>query len=145
MEFLDIKENHVVLFGEDVFDDMVISPVNLRLEIERELKSKLIRLRQSFIMTGGNEGKMKELLVRSFSTFIALLKGGIRLYGKTAPSKKADIIAAAPSELKLDKAVFTQVLSLKEEKAAMKSGEIEVLFGKYMAEIERVADIIDKK
>ena len=145
VEFFDIRENHIVLFGEDVFKGMEISTDNLRLEIERELKSKLIRLRQSFILTGGNTKKVKLLLVRSISTFIALLKGCIRLYGNTAPSKKTDIIDSAPGELKLDKDLFKKVLSMKEGKSDIGSNEIEAVFSGYMSEIERISDIIDKK
>ncbi len=145
IEFLDIKENHEVLSGTDYFKDMNIDAANLRLEIERELKSKLIRLRQSFILTKGNSGKVKVLLVRSLSTFLALLKGIIRLYGKAAPSKKSDIIDAAPAELKLNGELFKRILSVKEQKSEIEAGEIEAVFSQYMTEIERVADIIDKK
>ena len=145
LEFLDIKENHVMLFGEDVFKKMKISSKNLRLEIERELKSKLIRLRQSFILTGGNSGKIKRLLIRSISTFVALLKGIIRLYGKKVPAKKNEIIDAAPAALKLDKELFKRILSVKEQKSDINGGEIEGVFSMYMAEMDRVADIVDKK
>lgn len=145
VEFLDIKENHIVLSGGDYFKDMSIDPVNLRLEIERELKSQLIRLRQSFTMTNGNSTKVKMLLIRSVSTFIALLKGIIRLYGKAAPSKKAEIIAAAPDDLRLNKEIFLRVLSVKEQKSNLKNSEVEEVFSVYMTEIERVADTIDKK
>ena len=145
LEFLDIKENHVMLFGRDVFKDMKISPKNLRLEIERELKSKLIRLRQSFILTGGNSGKIKRLLIRSISTFAAILKGIIRLYGNSAPAKKSGIFDAAPAALKLDKELFRLILSVKEQRADIKNSEIEGVFTRYMGEIDRMADIIDKK
>ena len=145
VEFLDIKENNILLYGKDYFKTMKIDSKNLRLEIERELKSKLIRLRQSFILTGGNTAKIKILLIRSISTFIALLKGVIRLYSKVAPIKKIDIIEAAPKIFKLNKDLFKRILSVKEQKSDFKQNEVESIFNEYMIEIERLSDIIDKK
>ena len=47
MEYSDILERHRVLFGEDVFAGISVSPEHLRLQIEQEAMGKLLHLRQS--------------------------------------------------------------------------------------------------
>ncbi len=49
IEFLNFKLIHETVFGEDVFKDIEISRVDLRHHCERELKVKLIWLRQGYL------------------------------------------------------------------------------------------------
>ncbi len=145
MEFFDIKENCVVLSGEDVFKKVKVNPKNLRLEVERELKSKFIRLCQSYAAGSGRPRDVRLLLVRSVSSFAAILKGVIRLYKKKPPVKKADIINAAPTALKLNKGLFLKVLAMKDGSVKVSDHETMEIFKEYLKEIERLALIIDKK
>ena len=46
IEFLEIKENHLILYGRDLFSDMQIDQTYIRLFCEREIKGKLIRIRE---------------------------------------------------------------------------------------------------
>jgi predicted nucleotidyltransferase len=143
LELLDIKENNITLFGENVFKDMEVSPENLRVETERELKSALLRLMRSYIMTGGGRRDMKRVMRESVSGMIAVFKGLLRLYNIKPPQKKMDIIAAMPEEMKINKALFSEILSLKEGKDRIKNAR--ETFYLYIREIERVIDIADKK
>ncbi len=144
IEFLDIKENHFVVYGEDVFKNMKIATGNLRLEIERELKSKIIRLRQSFIITGGNARKVKELMRGSVSTFIAIFKGILRYFKIQPPLKKAEIIAALSKKISLNTQVFFDILALKDGVNKIKNNEIDNMFHSYINDIEKVTDYLDK-
>jgi predicted nucleotidyltransferase len=143
VEFMDIKENHKVIFGEAVFDSITVEACNLRLEIERELKSKLIRMRQMYLASGGDKGRIKFLLIRSISGFTALLKGIIRLYGKKAPVLKREIIAAAPAEIALKQDVFNAIMAVKEGGKKISAEEADSLYNEYMSEVERIASVID--
>jgi predicted nucleotidyltransferase len=145
IEFLDIIDNHILLSGTDIFSGMIIDRKNLRLEIEREFKSKLIRLNQAYIMAGRDRNKAKKLLSRSVSTIIALIKASIRLYGKNAPSKKIDIIKAAPADFNLNKQLFERILKLKEGVLDIPGNEIEDVFNSYLFEVDKFANIIDQK
>ena len=62
LEFLDMKDSHVTVFGEDPFDDIKIGLPHLRLQVERELKSKLLALRQGYLETRGKERELYSLL-----------------------------------------------------------------------------------
>ncbi len=45
MEFHDIKDQHRLLWGEEVFRDLEIDTQHLRFQAEHEARSKLLRLR----------------------------------------------------------------------------------------------------
>ena len=49
LELLEIKQNHVTVFGDDYFDDLAFDDAHVRLQCERELKAILIGLRQGLL------------------------------------------------------------------------------------------------
>ena len=53
IEFEDMKERRRVLFGPDVIQDLVIDRTFYRAQVEMELRSKLLRLRQK--QPGGDQ------------------------------------------------------------------------------------------
>src|SRR5690349_17928513 len=74
IEFMDMKQHSRVVFGEDVLQGLSI-PVNLhRVQVEYELREKLVLLRQHVVLAVGNESRMWELLVRSVSSFATLFR-----------------------------------------------------------------------
>ncbi|MCE5300177.1 MAG: hypothetical protein LLG37_04810 [Spirochaetia bacterium] len=145
IEFFDIKDNHRVLSGRDYFNAIRINPKNLRLELERELKTMILRLRSAYVICGGETRAVRELLARSVSGFTAILRGVIRLYGKKAPVKKYDTIAACPEKLKLNKAVIFDILSIKEGSLKPDEAATRTLFDSYMKEVVKLRSIIDRK
>lgn len=144
MEFMDIKENNLLLAGEDLFKKIKISPKNLRLETERELQSALLRLRHAYINTAGDAGRLVDLMRDSVSTFVIILKSIIRLSGSMPPLTKTDIVRAAPKNLKLDIALFETLLELKDGRKAVKPGETKAYFKRYLAECEKIRDYAEK-
>jgi predicted nucleotidyltransferase len=142
MEFLDIKENSITLFGENYFKNMKIPVKNLRLETERELKSALLKLMRSYVVTSGRPNDMKRMMRESISGVIAVFKSVLRLYKIKAPAKKMDVIAAMPPAMKLDKRVFSDILLLKQGKDVIKDAPR--TFHEYIEGVERVAEKVDK-
>src|ERR1039458_8974297 len=50
IEFLDIQQNHRVLYGEDPIASIQVDSTNHRRQLEHELSSKLLRLRQRYLV-----------------------------------------------------------------------------------------------
>ena len=51
IEFLNLKSYYQVVYGEDVLQGLVIEKKFVRLQCEREIKGKLLQLRQQFLET----------------------------------------------------------------------------------------------
>src|ERR1019366_4455162 len=65
IELLDMQQRHRVLFGEDVVKGLRISMHVHRVQVEYELREKLILLRQQVLLASGNNSRLWDLLLRS--------------------------------------------------------------------------------
>ena len=144
MEFFDIKENHLVVFGEDLFSSMEIHRDNLRLETEREVKTHIIRLRQAYIAEAGKPDIISRLLCDSISSVSAILKGVLRIHNEDCPKEKHSIIEKAADKAGFNKEVLLSVLRAKEGKEPIKKEKIDSVFDSYASEIEKIADAVDR-
>lgn len=142
VEFSDIIQTHKVLHGADPFEGMKIEPANLRLELEHELKSKLILLRSRFLLTKGAPKEVDALMVSSLSAFLTLFKAVVRLYGDTPPARKLEVLPLLAKHLKFDEEIFTVVWELKAggKRPGLDSLQI---FGRYLAAVQSVTDSVD--
>ncbi len=74
VEFLNIKQNYKILYGEDFLKDIKISKKNLRQQLEFEFRSKLIHLRSEYLLSSGRE---LENLILSTVPALAPVMGGL--------------------------------------------------------------------
>ncbi len=143
MEFLDIRDYHRVLYGEDPFSGLDIDARNLRLQCEHELKGKIIRLREQFMLVQKKEGELRDLLVQSLSTFTALFRGVLRLFPGDVPMAHRDVIRRISELEEVDLGVLEKVLDLKEGRLEIKGEDLRSLFGDYLTILEKVAVKVD--
>lgn len=74
VEFLDIKLIHITIYGREFFSDLAINKSLLRLQCERDLKSKLIHLQQGYISSSGKRRPLSLLLRDAYPGFFPLLR-----------------------------------------------------------------------
>lgn len=144
IEFLDFKLIHKTVYGPDIFNDLEIDKPHLRLQCERELKTKLIHLRQGYISSLGKKQLLAAVLVRSFTGSMALFRAIVSLLGKTPPVLRTDVIAAYGAAAGIDTAVFGNMLSLKSGRAKPSEQELHMLFERYYRALEATGKIINE-
>jgi len=144
IEFLEIKENNILLYGRDLFSDMEIAETHIRLFCEREIKGKLIRLREAYLEVGlrkkGIEALMKESMYSLMPTFRALL----RIKGQTPHVDKENILKDIAEAYVLDRDVFIAILRDKMDDEKIQGQDVEIFFEKYINEIKKLAVAVDK-
>ncbi len=143
IELLDIRECHTVLFGEDLVQALEIDTKNLRLEIEHELRGNLIKLRQSYLLTGGKPKAVANLMTQSLSTFLVLFRASLRLFETEIPQKKVEALEKLARHLDFDAAVFETVQELKEGRKKAKDIPVRDCFDTYLKTIVCVIDAVD--
>jgi len=143
IELLDIRECHKVLHGDDLVQGLEIDTKNLRLQIEHELRGKLIRLRQSYLLTQGKPRAVADLMVQSLSTFLVLFRASLRLFEKEVPQRKFQALEKLSTHLEFDGSVFRTVQELKDGTKKPKDLSVGKLFDNYLKTIERVIDAVD--
>lgn len=143
VEFADIMQTHKLLYGANPFEGLTIQLGNLRLELEHEFKSKIIILRERFLVTKGAPKEVDALMVSSLSAFLTLFKAALRLYGGTPPARKMEVIPLLAQHLKFDTEIFSVVWDLKEGKKNKELSSMQI-FSRYLAAVQEVSGQVDR-
>ncbi len=143
MEFLNIKLLHKTTFGEDLFQTLEIDRSDLRLQCERELKVRLIGLRQGYLSSSGDARILKDLFVGTVTGYIPLFRSIISILGKEPPLTNEDVLTVLEEITGVKTQVFKTVLEQKKQKAKMMIKQLNTIFEDYYAAIEKLGDITD--
>lgn len=143
IEFLDFKHIHKTVYGHDLLQDLPITLPNLRLQCEREIKTKLIGLRQGYISSLGKKDEIAAALVRSFTGSMALFRAVITLLGKEPPVLRSEVIAMLGAAAGTNADIFEKLLMLKSHDLKPSEQELASFFERYYAALEAVGKIID--
>src|SRR5262245_48570918 len=135
----------IVLYGRDPFEFVKLSNANLRHQAEYELRSKVIQLRRLYIPASVSIEKLCDLMSDSLSSFAALFRAVLLLFGEEAPVGKPDVVRATTRRLQLDPSPFERVFELRHD-GNLPSSEKEAndLFAAYMFQIEQVVEAVDE-
>src|SRR5207249_8470119 len=90
-----MKHGRRVLFGADVVSEIEM-PMNLhRVQIEHDLRTILLKLRQHYLRAPGNSKELAPILRKSFSGVLTLLRHVVIAFGEEPPVTAHDIVARA--------------------------------------------------
>jgi hypothetical protein len=143
LEFLNIQLLHQTVFGEDLFQGLEIDRSDLRLQCERELKVRMIGLRQGYISSTGDSKMLMNMFVDSFSGYIPLFRGIILILGGKLPLRNDDVLTVLEEVSGVDAGAFKLVLQQKKQKPKLTMAQLNTIFEDYYAAIEKLGDITD--
>ncbi|MGH9967657.1 MAG: hypothetical protein ACREBG_07455 [Pyrinomonadaceae bacterium] len=145
IEFHQMANARIVLFGKDPFEFVKLSDVHLRHQAEYELRSRLIQLRRLYIPASVSIEKLCDLMNDSLASFASLFRAVLLLHGKAAPVAKPDCVRATVELLGLDAEPFERIFAMRATgKRPATEQETNDLFAAYMAQIERVVEAVDE-
>src|SRR5687768_4615447 len=145
IEFHQMANARIVLYGHDPFEFVKLSDANLRHQTEYELRSKLIQLRRLYIPASVSVEKLCDLMSDSLSSFAALFRAVLMIFREEAPVAKRDVVRATARLLKLDPSPFEKIFELRNDgKLPSSEKEANDLFAAYMFQIEQVVEAVDE-
>ncbi|MEK6727083.1 MAG: hypothetical protein AABY28_00205 [Candidatus Omnitrophota bacterium] len=144
VEFLDMQENYLVLYGKDALKGIIVETKNLRFQCEQELKSKLINLRQLYLLMNKDKLALRNLLFKSFNSILHILRNVLRLSGKGVPYKKEDVLKGLVSEFNIDIDIWGKIFSAKKSEIKLSRHDIEPLFVNFVRELEKIVQVVDR-
>jgi len=144
IEFLDIKENYIVLEGNDILKGINIDTRNLRYQCEQELKAKLLTLKQLYLRSAKDSEFLKELLFKAINAILHISRNVLRLKGGLAPYRKEEVLKELNREFGIEVDNWQKVLDAKQDRIRLRREEIEGLFIDFTAVLEKLVDIVDK-
>jgi len=143
IELLNFQAAYRVLRGEDPLSSLVFNYRMLRLQCERELKGKLLHLRERFLETGGSARRIKELIAHSLPAFLAIFQGVAYLHGKPPQSSREALMEAVKGPLGLDVALFADLYAVREGRIRLSAAGATALMERYIEEVRRLAMAVD--
>ena len=167
IELLDIKTSNRVLFGEDVFASMEV-PMRLHhLQVERELRTSLVRLRQRYLAAPHDNKAVLRLMTDSVSSFGALFRHALIALGqpkpeprpepgseskpaagdqkRDGPERKREVVDRLAALLGFNAIGFHIVLDLRQGKRQERAVDVPSTFSTYLEAVTRVADEVDRR
>lgn len=144
IEFHQMEKARIVLYGADPFASIEFSDANLRHQTEYELRSKLLQLRRLYIPASVSVEKLSALMSDSLSSFAAIFRAVLLLSGEEPPVGKPECVRSTVRRLKLDGAPFETIFTLRTDDLSLTDSQANKLFADYMAQIERVIEVVDR-
>ena len=145
IEFHQMANARVVLYGHDPFEFVKLSDANLRHQTEYELRSKLIQLRRLYIPASVSIQRLCDLMSDSLASFAALFRAVLMLHGQEAPVSKPECVLVTARVLQLDPTPFQRIFEFRTG-GNLPSSEKEAneLFGAYLFQVEQVVEAVDE-
>jgi hypothetical protein len=143
IEYLNFQQNHRLVFGNDVLKGLSFEAEDVRLQCEREIKGKLLLLREAFLETMGKDRRLKELIGRSLGALIAIFEALLFLKEEAPRSGKRAVIARTCELFDLDEALFAKLLDIKEKTFRPGQDEVRAIFRDYLSQVRRLAQGVD--
>lgn len=144
LEFLNMKKNHRMIYGEDILNGLEIPRENIRLECETQLKGKLLHLRKDFLATLANRKALELLIMKSVPAFAAVFKGLLLLKDAEPPADANAVIMTTAGKFGLDLALFEQILQINEKKIRLTSEELIKIIEAYILQMRQLALLVDE-
>jgi predicted nucleotidyltransferase len=143
IEFHDMQERRRVLFGPDVVEKLVIDKTFYRAQVEMELRTKLLRLRQKAGGVLSDKQALLRLMIDSVPNFLVLSRHALLVSGQAAGQQKREI-ARELTSIGVDVFPFDTLLDLREQKKKASQVDPEALFESYLRQIETVVAHVDQ-
>jgi hypothetical protein len=144
IELLDMKSNHQILFGEDVLAGISVPLCYHAIQVERELRTDWLRLRQAILPAPKKSKVHLELMVSSFSAFAALFRHALIAMGEAPTANKREAIDRIARFAGADPGGFHTILEYREGKRAEREINVEGTLNQYFAFVEAVTDKFDR-
>ncbi len=144
IEFHDLRDQHRLLFGEDLVLDLQIDDSFYRAQVEHELRAKLLRLRHKAAVVLADRQLLCRLLADSVSTFSVLFRHALILHGVEAPLAKREVVAKAAAFFQFSAVPFDRLLDVRDGKAAGPDIDFAKLLADYMLQVSTVIEAVDR-
>ncbi|MDP3980243.1 MAG: hypothetical protein Q8Q33_02385 [Chlamydiota bacterium] len=143
MEFLEMKEIHLVIYGDDPFDQITIKNDNLRLQCEQQIKGTIIKLRQSYLEIGLKKKGLESLLRESFQNIPPIFRTILRIYHENIPKDNPALITSVCKKAAIQDAPFLALYH--DMTGSDKITQIEAVpfFERYLKELFALAQFVD--
>ena len=144
IEYLGFQRSHTLVYGEDILKDLTFKRELIRVQCEREIKGKLLLLRESYLESEGRGRILKHVIKNSMQAFLAVFDALLYIKGLEIPEEKRLKIKATCETFDMNEEFFNRLLDIREQKIKLKESELRDVFKEYLKEIRGLSRIVDE-
>jgi hypothetical protein len=144
IEYSDILEHHTVLAGALPVEGITVDAVHMRLQLEHEAMSKLLRLRHAVLVSGKDGKALLLLLEESVSTMLVLLRAMLRLHGEKPPADSEEVCARVKADCGVDTGTVLRIVRHTRGKDPIRANEVEGVVEHYLGAAQSVVAHLDR-
>lgn len=142
IELFDMVQHHRVLYGEGVLGLRISTHLH-RVQVEYELREKLILLRQHILLAGDSTSRLWDVILHSVPSFTTLFRHALIVLGGAALSRR-EAVQTLAKQLQFDPSAIGQALDVREGKVSKKDLNVTDLCSRYLAAMEKVTAAVDQ-
>lgn len=144
IEFYDIKERHRLLHGTDLLGPILLDGRHHRAQLEHELRSKLIRLRQQAAGLLPDKLGLLRLMADSVTTFCVLGRHVLLIGGAPVPPARREVVAELERRYSIPGSPFLRLLDVREKRLQPKELDATALFEEYLAAVKQLVAAVNR-
>jgi hypothetical protein len=145
IELLDMKANHRMLYGDDFFPSLHVPTKLHKLQVERELRTNLVRLRQGVLAVPPKDRVLLSLMEAAISAFITLFRHALLAFGEPLVTSKREVVQRAADIANASPDAFFAILDVREGKRKASSVDAQQTLNGYMELVEAMANATDRR
>jgi len=144
IEYEDMREANRVLAGRDPWSGITVQREHVRRQLEHEVMGKLVQVRRAYAALRGEPKRMAEVLVDTAGGFFAMLRGALRLAGKTPPRTPDELVRMAGTTLGFDTAALAPLVAHVSGVQTLKLNTGDALPAAYVAALASTAAYVNR-
>jgi hypothetical protein len=145
VEMLDMKHRHRMLLGQDFLQNFEVSLELHRHQVERELRTSWVRLRQAVLLAPAKPKARLGIMLASVSAFCALFRHALIALGQPIPTTKREAVNAIAAVTGANPSPFSSILDLREGKRKEKEIAVDSTLQMYLEFVEVVTNQVCAK
>lgn len=144
LEFLSIASRYRVLHGDDPLRDLEFHREHVRLQCEREIRSKLLLFRRAYLESEGAPKRLKLILDRGLPSVVAILRGLLWLKGGPWKAEGSEFWEAARSQLELPMGMLPSMQETRGTRRVPARAVVRQQFGEVVDGLARLMSEVDR-
>ena len=142
IELMDMVQHHRVLYGEGILGLRISTHLH-RVQVEYELREKLVLLRQHVLLAGDTSSRLWDVVLHSVPSFTTLFRHALIALGGASLARR-EAVEALAKRLQFDASPIAHALDVREGKVNRKNVNVTDLCADYLAVIEKVTTAVDQ-
>lgn len=143
MEYADILAHHRILHGALPGERPAVQRNDLRLQLEHESLSKLLRLRHAVLSSGAEPKGLLNMLEGSAASIMMLLRSSLRLAGEEPPAQSDAVLDRIEVITGMNAGTFRRVLGHARGDAVIREADAGSVAANYLANVDELVRWVD--